>query len=153
MNRRARVLIRVALGCSTTVIALAVLAGCGSSTKTPRSTASTTGTPATTSTSTPTTSITTTSTATTTTTPVASTPEGAIRDLLAAGNRAYIGDCSTTSVPADIGKYCSILRKDNGATRSYLVGPVASEGDIYVVARKAQGWSVVQVTPTPALVP
>ncbi len=123
------------------VLAAAVLAGCGSSAKT--------GAP-------PTSLATSTIAATTTTatSPVlASTPEDAIRAYLATRDHAYIGDCSKSRVPADIGKYCSLLKADSGARRSYLVGPVASEGDIVVVVRDARGWRVVSVSPTPPLAP
>ncbi len=92
-------------------------------------------------------------TTTTRTTSGAATPEIAIRDYLAARGHSYAGACSRTSVPADIGKYCSILQKDNGMTRKYLVGPVASEGDVYVVARDKSGWHVASVTKTPPLAP
>lgn len=85
--------------------------------------------------------------------PIASTPEDAILRYLAAHGHSYIGTCAKTSIPADIGRYCSILRQDNGVTRNYLVGPVASEGDIFVVARRSQGWQVVFVSSTPPLVP
>jgi hypothetical protein len=88
----------------------------------------------------PTIATTTTTTTTSTTSPPSppltfSTPEGAIAAYLSAHGLVYAGDCSVTSVPADIGKYCSILQKEQGSTSTYLVGPVASEGRTFVVTR------------------
>jgi hypothetical protein len=120
------------------VLSLLILTGCGTS--------SNSGAP-------PSTKAPTTTTTTTRPTSGVATPEVAIRDYLAARDHSYAGDCSRTSVPADIGKYCSILQEDNGMTRKYLVGPVASEGDIYVVARDESGWRVASVTKTPPLAP
>lgn len=85
--------------------------------------------------------------------PIASTPERAISDYLVAQGHTYAGTCATTSVPADIGTYCSILRQTNEVTRNYLVGPVASEGDIFVLAHGESGWLIVYISVTKALVP
>lgn len=79
-------------------------------------------------------------------TPIGATPGDAIAKYLAATGRSYIGDCANTRLPGDAGKFCSILKRDDGTTRMYLVGPVASEGDVYVVQRQNGGWRVVSIT-------
>ena len=88
-----------------------------------------------------------------TTTTIASTPDFAIDKYLALRGHAYIGNCSKSKVPVDVGKYCAALKHDDGVIRTYLVGPVASEGELYVLARNTQGWRVVFVTVTPPLIP
>lgn len=85
--------------------------------------------------------------------PIASTPERAISNYLSTQGHIYAGTCANTVVPPDIGKYCSILRQTTEVTRNYLVGPVASEGDIFVLARGDKGWQIAYISITKALVP
>jgi hypothetical protein len=93
-------------------------------------------------------------TSTTTTSPsTAPTSEFAIGKYLALRGHTYVGDCSNTTVPIDVGRYCSSLKHDDHVIRVYLVGPVASEGDLYVLARSTAGWQVVFVAVTPPLGP
>ncbi|MCJ7437806.1 MAG: hypothetical protein MUP97_08610 [Acidimicrobiia bacterium] len=73
----------------------------------------------------------------------AATPEAAIAAFLASRGQEYIGDCSGSDVATDVGKYCSLLQEDRGDTRSYLIGPVAAEGETIVVARHGQVWELV----------
>lgn len=89
---------------------------------------------------------------TTTSSPIASTSEFAIGKYLALRGHTYVSDCSKANVPMDVGKYCSALKHNHDVIRIYLVGPVASEGDLYVLARSTQGWRVVFVVVTPPLV-
>jgi len=72
----------------------------------------------------------------------AATPEAAIGAYLADRGNEYIGDCSGSDPATDLGKYCSILQEDRGDSQSYLVGPVASEGETIVVTRTGQGWEL-----------
>ena len=81
-------------------------------------------------------------TTTTTQDSTPATPEAAIEAYLADRGEAYVGDCSEADPATDIGKYCSILQEDEGDSRSYLVGPVASEGETIVVVRRGRGWEV-----------
>ncbi len=89
-----------------------------------------------------------------TTTPfLSANPTDAIAHYLAARGHSYSGDCSKSQVPKDVGSYCSVLRASNDLTRNYLVGPMASEGDIFVLAHSSGGWQVVFVSLTGELIP
>ena len=91
---------------------------------------------------------------TTTTEPfLGANPTDAISNYLAARGHSYSGDCSKSQVPEDVGSYCSLLRASSDVTRNYLVGAVASEGDIFVLAHSSGGWQVVFVSVTSDLVP
>ena len=80
------------------------------------------------------------------------TPEAAIAAHLRALTPAveYATACSDAQVPADVGKWCSILLSDPTDIRTYAVGPVASEiVERLTVARDGAGWAVTAREPAP----
>jgi hypothetical protein len=154
-------------GLLPTLVATAlVLAGCGNApsngtaptTTTPTSTTSattstsaTTAAPTSTTTSTasrlPTTSATATKTPSPTTTRSAggaSTPTAAIAAWMGKKGFRYAGECATTTLEKDIGKYCSSLCEDKGARRIYRIGPTFSEYTQWLLLERSGGtWRVI----------
>ena len=71
------------------------------------------------------------------------TPEGAIRAWMAKQGHAYAGDCGTTRLETDAGKYCSSLFKRQVGQRIYEIGPTFSEYTTYVLLTESSGsWRV-----------
>ena len=71
------------------------------------------------------------------------TPEGAIRAWMAKQGYAYAGDCSTTRLETDAGKYCSSLFKLQVGQRIYGIGPTFSEFTTYLLLTESSGgWRV-----------
>jgi len=63
----------------------------------------------------------------------------------------YAGDCGTTTAE-DVGKYCTVLHEDRGATRIYAGGPTFSEFDAWLLVRHdSTGWNVVDSADTGTL--
>jgi hypothetical protein len=115
--------------------------------------------PDTTTTTTEATTTSTTQPPTTTTTAAAqpagfATPEDAIRDYIEGQGHEYAGDCASTSLEEDVGKWCSGQSADNGDTRTYYIGPTFSEGaEQLTVTRSSTSagdrWSVTAHEPVP----
>ena len=55
----------------------------------------------------------------------------------------YAGDCGTTDVDKDVGKYCSSLQEDRGDSAIYLIGPSFSEFAFWVLLEPVDGDWVV----------
>lgn len=71
------------------------------------------------------------------------TPEGAIRAWMAKQGYAYAGDCRTTHLEKDVGKYCSSLFERQVGQRVYVTGPTFSEFTTYLlVTQSSSGWRV-----------
>ncbi len=71
------------------------------------------------------------------------TPEGAIRAWMTRQGYAYAGDCRTTRLETDAGKYCSSLVKRQAGQRIYSVGPTFSEYTTYLLLTQSSGeWRV-----------
>lgn len=57
---------------------------------------------------------------------------------------AYAGDCATTRVESDVGKYCSSLYESQGGRRIYRVGPTFSEYTTWLLLEQSSGaWRVM----------
>lgn len=137
------------------VVFAALAAGCSSSTpsrstsasSSSRSSTTTTGAVSPSSTAAPAASTTTTSTsspslATTTTAAAGTSPEQAIALYLAEQGLEYAGDCATTNLAEDSGKWCSSLLRDGGSARAYAVGPTFAEYQYALrIELGAGGWS------------
>ena len=55
----------------------------------------------------------------------------------------YAGDCETTDVETDVGKYCSSLQEDRGDSAIYLIGLTFSEYGIWLLLEQVDGDWVV----------
>ena len=55
----------------------------------------------------------------------------------------YAGDCETTDVETDVGKYCSTLREDRGDSAIYAIGLTFSEFGFWVLLEPVDGDWVV----------
>jgi hypothetical protein len=55
----------------------------------------------------------------------------------------YAGDCATTNVETDVGKYCSQLWEDRGDSAIYVIGRTFSEFGFWVLLERADGDWVV----------
>jgi hypothetical protein len=55
----------------------------------------------------------------------------------------YAGDCATTNVETDAGKYCSSLQEDRGDSVIYIIGPTFSEYDTWLLLERVDGDWVV----------
>jgi len=59
----------------------------------------------------------------------------------------YAGDCETTDLEADIGKFCSKLWEDRGDSAIYLVGVTFSDVGLWVLLEQVNGdWVVVDTS-------
>lgn len=73
----------------------------------------------------------------------AATPERAIRVWMAKRGYAYAGDCATTQLERDAGKYCSSLFERRASQRIYCVGPTFSEYTTWLLLKQSSGgWRV-----------
>ncbi|GAA2151366.1 hypothetical protein FHX52_0508 [Humibacillus xanthopallidus] len=55
----------------------------------------------------------------------------------------YAGDCGSTQLETDVGKYCSSLYEKQPALRIYSVGPTFSEYTTWLLLRQSSGtWRV-----------
>ena len=55
----------------------------------------------------------------------------------------YAGDCESTNVDTDVGKYCSKLWEDRGDSAIYIIGLTFSEFDTWLLLEKTGGdWAV-----------
>lgn len=104
------------------------------------STASTSSTPATTSASGPTSDPATTTNAK----PGEPTPAEAIRVWMERKGYVYAGECATTTVEDDLGKYCSSLCEDRGSSQIHKIGPTFSEYTTWLLLARTDGtWRVI----------
>jgi hypothetical protein len=72
------------------------------------------------------------------------TPIDAINDFLNAAGYNYIGDCSYTTLPEDIGSWCSVFYEDHGAYLVFGIGEVAAEpSDTVNVTIEGDHWVVI----------
>jgi len=55
----------------------------------------------------------------------------------------YAGDCATTNVETDVGKYCSTLWEDRGDSAVYVIGLTFSEYDTWLLLELVDGDWVV----------
>lgn len=56
---------------------------------------------------------------------------------------AYAGDCRTSRLEADVGKYCSLLFERQAGRRVYGIGLAFSEGTTYLLLTQSSGrWRV-----------
>ena len=87
---------------------------------------------------------------TTTTGASGSTPEDTVARYVLAHGHQYVGDCASGNVANDVGKWCSLLQADRGATRIYGIGPVASQiSTVLTLHRKGGRWTVTTADPAP----
>ena len=89
---------------------------------------------------------------TTTTTTVAgfATPDEAIADYVHAQGNEYVGDCAGADLETDVGRWCSALGADGGATRTYGIGPVFAEFvEELTLELGPGGWTVTGSEPVP----
>lgn len=85
-------------------------------------------------------------TATTTTTakPGEPTPAQAIKVWMERKGYVYAGECATTTVEDDLGKYCSSLCEDRGSSQIHKIGPTFSEYTTWLLLARTEGtWRVV----------
>jgi hypothetical protein len=55
----------------------------------------------------------------------------------------YAGDCESTNIDTDVGKYCSKLWEDRGDSAIYIIGLTFSEFDTWLLLEKTGGdWAV-----------
>lgn len=69
-------------------------------------------------------------------------PEAAIQAALAQSGFVYVGDCTATISPRDLGRYCSRLVDERAGVRAYLVGRTFSEFSrwMFVAPTEDGGW-------------
>jgi hypothetical protein len=74
----------------------------------------------------------------------------AIRAWLADYDLVYAGPCADTSLSEDVGKYCSTVLEDRGATLVAIVGPTFSEyTDFLLIEQTGNGWIVKRAAGVP----
>ena len=74
--------------------------------------------------------------------------EDAVRATVEATGARYVGDCSQTVSPRDIGAVCSKLAGEQGATRAYMVGRTFSEFSRWLfIEQTSSGWRVANELP------
>jgi hypothetical protein len=67
---------------------------------------------------------------------------------------AYAGDCGTTRLETDVGKYCSSLFEKRGSRRIYSVGPTFSEYTTWLLLKESSGtWRVAATAPDTGAAP
>ena len=104
------------------------------------STASTSSPPETTSSSAPTSA----PAKTTNPQPGEPTPAQAIKVWMERKGYVYAGECATTTVEDDLGKYCSSLCEDRGSSQIHKIGPTFSEYTTWLLLARTEGtWRVV----------
>jgi len=69
--------------------------------------------------------------------------EEAIAVFLEQYGEQYAGDCATTNVETDVGKYCSTLWEDRGDSAVYAIGLTFSEYDTWLLLELVDGDWVV----------
>ena len=82
------------------------------------------------------------------------TPEEAITAYLRTlpGAPGFAGDCATTQLPRDAGKYCAALTSTPAESRTYNIGPVSSEiTEKLTLEHRGAVWVVVAHEPGPRL--
>ena len=73
----------------------------------------------------------------------AATPAEAIEVWMDGEGLAYAGECATTTIEDDLGKYCSSLCEDRGESQIHKVGPTFSEYTTWLLLERSGGtWSV-----------
>lgn len=69
--------------------------------------------------------------------------EDAVAAFVEGYGEQYAGDCATTDVDTDAGKYCSQLWEDRGDSAVYIIGFAFSEYDTWLLLERVDGdWSV-----------
>lgn len=95
-----------------------------------------------------------TTSATTSSVPGAATPAEAIGIWMDDEGYTYAGECATTDLETDIGKYCSSLCEDRGDERIYKIGPTFSEYTTWLLLEKSDAkWRVVDTAPDTGTAP
>jgi hypothetical protein len=82
------------------------------------------------------------------------TPDDAITAYVRTlpGSPGFAGDCATTQLPRDAGKYCAALTSGPAETRTYNIGPVSSEiTEKLTLEHRGAVWVVVAHEPGPRL--
>ncbi len=78
----------------------------------------------------------------------AATPDDAVAETVIAAGATYVGDCSTTTSPANLDQVCTTFMAQRGDLQAFLAGRTFSEFSVWVfVQRNAQGWIPVSTLP------
>lgn len=73
----------------------------------------------------------------------AATPAEAIEVWMDGQGFVYAGECATTTIEDDLGKYCSSLCEERGTSQIHKIGPTFSEYTTWLLLERSGGvWSL-----------